>query len=53
MDILPGWKSFIACAGLVGLGVYQISQNDLASAWQSFMAALAVYGVRMAAVRGK
>jgi hypothetical protein len=48
MDFLAGWKTLVAAAGLVGLAVYQYSQNDYTGAWQSLMAALAAFGLRMA-----
>lgn len=48
MDILPGWKTYIAAAGLVGLAVYQFSEGDIAAAWQSLMAGLAAFGLRVA-----
>ena len=48
MDILPGWKTYLAAAGLFGLAVYQFSQGDLGAAWQSLMAALAAFGLRTA-----
>lgn len=48
MDIFPGWKTYIAAAGLFGLAVYQFSQGELGAAWQSLMAAIAAFGLRMA-----
>jgi hypothetical protein len=53
MDILAGWKTNLAAAGLLGLSLYQFSQADLAGAWQSLMAALAAFGLKMAIARGK
>ena len=53
MDILPGWKTYLAAAGLFGLALYQFSQGDYASAWQSLMAATAAFGLKMAIERGK
>jgi hypothetical protein len=48
MDIFPGWKTYIAAAGLFGLAVYQLSQGDSTAAWQSLMAAIAAFGIRTA-----
>jgi len=53
MDILTGYKTFFAAAGLVGLALYQASTHDFASAWQSLMAALAAFGLKMAVERQK
>ncbi len=53
MDVLPGWKTYLAAAGLLGLALYQVTQNDFVNAFQSFMAALAAFGLKMAIERGK
>lgn len=29
LDFLPGWKTYITGVGLIGLGVYQISQGEV------------------------
>lgn len=29
LDFLPGWKTYIIGVGLIGLGVYQISQGEV------------------------
>lgn len=51
IDPLSGLKSMIAAAGLFGLGLYQFSQGNYAVAFQSIMAALAVFGVKAAISR--
>lgn len=48
MDILSGYKTYVAAAGLVGLAVYQFSQGHYPDAFQSLMAALAAFGIRSA-----
>lgn len=49
--MLEGWKTYLAAAGLFGLALYQFSTGDYMTAWQSVMAALAVFGVRQAMAR--
>jgi hypothetical protein len=53
MDVLAGWKTYLAAAGLVGLALYQASTGDMTTAWQSLMAGLAAFGLRAAVARGK
>lgn len=48
MDFFAGYKTFIAALGLAGMACWQFSQGDYPGAWQSLMAALALYGVKMA-----
>ncbi len=48
---LDGWKTYLAAAGLVGLALYQVSTADYLTAWQTFMAALAVLGIRHAVAK--
>ncbi len=43
---LDGYKTYIAAFGLLGLGLYQFSQNDYVHAYQSVMAGLAAFGLR-------
>jgi hypothetical protein len=50
-DILPGFKTYFSAVGLIGLAVYQFSQNDYASALQSLLAGIAAFGVRSALAR--
>ena len=45
---MAGFKTYLACAGLLGLALYQFSQGQLEQASQSFLAALAAYGLRSA-----
>lgn len=48
MNIINGYKTYIAAAGLLGLALYQFSAGDIPSAIQSIMAALAAFGLRQA-----
>lgn len=48
LDVLSGYKTYIAAAGLLGLAVYQLSQGDLNGALQNLLAALAAFGLRSA-----
>lgn len=48
LDLFAGYRTLLACLGLVGLALYQTSQSDVAGAWQSLCAALAAYGIRKA-----
>lgn len=50
-DILAGNKSYIAAIGLIGLGVYQLTQKDYVAGIQSFIAAFAAFGIRNAVGR--
>jgi hypothetical protein len=45
---MAGFKTYLACAGLLGLALYQFSQGQIEQASQSFLAALAAYGLRSA-----
>lgn len=45
---MAGFKTYLACAGLLGLALYQFSEGHLEQAGQSFLAALAAYGLRSA-----
>lgn len=45
---MAGFKTYLACAGLIGLALYQFSQGQVEQASQSFLAALAAYGLRSA-----
>lgn len=46
--LLPGLKTYLAGAGLIGLAVYQLSQGDTTAALQSFLAGMAALGLRSA-----
>lgn len=50
-DILAGNKSYIAAIGLIGLGIYQLTQKDYVAGIQSFIAAFAAFGIRNAVGR--
>lgn len=43
-----GWKTYVAGIGLIGLGVYQISQGQYEAALQSIAAGIAALGLRHA-----
>ena len=51
IDVLSGYKTYIAAVGLVGLAVYQASQGDVQTAFQTFLAALAAVGLRHAVAK--
>lgn len=46
--MLSGWKTYLAAGGLLGLALWQLSQGDFEAASQSFLAALAAFGLRSA-----
>lgn len=48
MQLLTGWKTYLAAAGLAGLALYQVSVGQFESAMQSFLAAVAAFGLRSA-----
>lgn len=48
MNLLNGYKTYIAAAGLMGLALYQFSQGQVEQAVQSFLGALAAFGIRNA-----
>ena len=50
-SLLSGYKTYLAGVGLVGLGVYQVSQGQFATSIQSFLAALATVGLRHAVAK--
>jgi hypothetical protein len=45
---MSGWKTYLAAAGLLGLAIYKFSQGDTPGAIQTFLAALAAFGLRHA-----
>lgn len=45
---MNGYKTYMAAAGLFGLAIYQASQGDFASAMDSAMKALGLFGLRSA-----
>lgn len=48
LDTGKGWRTYLAAAGLLGLALYQFSQGDIQAGVQSFLGALAVFGLRRA-----
>jgi|GEM_PF-1419546 hypothetical protein len=48
MNLLNGYKTYLAAAGLFGLALYQFSQGQVEQAVQSFLGALAAVGIRNA-----
>jgi hypothetical protein len=48
LNLLSGYKTYLAAAGLVGLGVYQISQGQFETGAQSLLGALTAAGLRHA-----
>lgn len=48
LDFAKGFRTYIAAAGLLGLALYQFSEGQYEVAAQSFLAALAAFGLRKA-----
>lgn len=48
MNILTGYKTYLAAAGLLGLALYQFSQGQVELAIQSLLGAMAAFGLRQA-----
>ena len=48
MEMLNGYKTYLATAGLLGLALYQFSEGHVELAFQSLMGALAAFGLRQA-----
>ena len=48
MDMLNGYKTYLAVAGLLGLALHEFSQGHVDLAFQSLMGALAAFGLRQA-----
>lgn len=53
MDVLSGYKTYIAAIGMVGLAFYQFSQGQIDAAFQSLFAGLAAFGLRSAVANSK
>ena len=53
INVLSGWKTYLAAAGLAGLAVYQVSQKDYTTAYTTFLAALAAAVLRSAIAAAK
>jgi hypothetical protein len=45
---LSGFKTYIAASGLIGLGLYQLTVGQYATALQSFLTGLTAVGLRHA-----
>lgn len=45
---MNGYKTYLAAVGLLGLALWQFSQGEYPAAIQSFLAALAAFGLRHA-----
>jgi hypothetical protein len=48
LNLINGYKTYLAAAGLFGMALYQFSQGQFDQASQSFLAALAAAGLRHA-----
>lgn len=48
LNMVDGYKTYIAAAGLFGLSLYQLSAGQYDQASQTFFAALAAAGLRNA-----
>lgn len=46
--MMNGYKTYVAAAGLAGLGLYQLSQGDIQAGIQSIFGALGAFGLRSA-----
>jgi hypothetical protein len=51
LNVLSGYKTYVAAAGLVGLAVYQFSQGQVETGVQSVLAALTAAGLRHAVAK--
>ena len=48
LNLINGYKTYLAALGLVGLAIYQFSQGTYDQATQTLLAALAAAGLRNA-----
>ena len=48
LNLVSGYKTYIAAAGLAGLALYQASTGDYPQAFQMLMSALTAAGLRSA-----
>jgi hypothetical protein len=53
LSVLNGYKTYIAAAGLVGLGVFQLSTGQVPQGLQTILSALTVAGLRGAIASSK
>lgn len=51
LSLTDGWKTYSAAIGLLALAVYQSTQKQYDLAAQSFLAALAAFGLRQAVAK--
>ena len=51
LDLFSGYKSYVAGVGLIGLGLYQISQRQVAEGVASIMAGVGLLAARRSVVR--
>lgn len=51
LDLFPGWKTYIAAVGLIGLGVYQLSTGAVTEGVASILAGIALIANRRAVDR--
>jgi hypothetical protein len=48
LNLINGYKTYLAAAGLFGMAIYQFSQAQYDQATQTFLSALAAVGLRHA-----
>ena len=48
VDFLRGRKTYLVAVGLIGLGIYQLTQTQWDAAYQSLGQALVAFGLRQA-----
>jgi hypothetical protein len=48
MAFLTGYRTYVAAAGLLGLGIYQITQGQIEAGLASLGQALGLFGLRKA-----
>lgn len=48
LDFLAGWKTYISGIGLIGLGLYQISQGNFQEGITSIIAGIGLLSARRA-----
>ncbi len=47
-NLFPGYKTFVAALGLLGVGLVSISSGDWGTGLQSILTGLAALGIRFA-----
>jgi hypothetical protein len=48
LNLLNGYKTYFAAAGMLGLGAYQLATGQFAPGLQTLFSALAAFGIRSA-----